>query len=427
MTGLAGTQPTTPAPLRGLGDAIAYAAREIEPALFARPVSALAASSAAAGPPLADATEPPTNSDKIAEELKSSLELAASLITFDPVAIVANLAQSAFISDELDNYSKLLIGDAVTAAVNAENAIPQVIAYLAGPNAAVGEALTWAGAAVEDAALAGVAGISAVGIGATALTVGTVGYIGYTLYKGVTNTQFDPPVAGAPSVGQPNSVTGVVTGTVVFTDDSGRSLTYTFPASSSGGGTVTFTPDATEPDTFDFTYTPTASQRAYTSLYPGNNSDTFTVTATDQYLGVSASEQVYVTIAPGPPAPNTFVGTWGQNGVPVLTITKVGDVYTETLAGSSSVYATLAQDDPDDPSDIGGPVSATIVQNDRQVLLAATPDFDPATFSLEEGVNASLSDSGTLDQSQDNYGSQDGFEVYSSESRIFANLTPIPN
>ena len=68
------------------------------------------------------------------------------------------------------------------------------------------------------------------------------------------------PKNSAPSAkftaGKPNTVTGLVTGTVTSIDPDGDARTYSGPATSSKGGTVTVNGDGT------FTYTPTAAARA---------------------------------------------------------------------------------------------------------------------------------------------------------------------
>jgi len=113
--------------------------------------------------------------------------------------------------------------------------------------------------------------------------------------------QVDPgtPVAGTPTVGVPSSMTGVVTGTVAFTDTAGRTLSYSTSTTSTGGGTVVL-----NSATGTFTYTPTKVQRTSAT---SSTADTFTVTASN---GVrSATEIVTVPVQPPPlhPTTNTFV------------------------------------------------------------------------------------------------------------------------
>lgn len=75
------------------------------------------------------------------------------------------------------------------------------------------------------------------------------------------------PVAVSASPGSPDSATGVVTGTVTFTDPNGRTLSYSAPATSAGGGSV-----SVDPETGDFVYTPTQAQRQAAVLAGGGGS-----------------------------------------------------------------------------------------------------------------------------------------------------------
>ena len=83
----------------------------------------------------------------------------------------------------------------------------------------------------------------------------------------------DIPVAGTPTVGNPDPGTGAVTGAVAFTDPAGQTLTYTAPATTTGGGSVSI-----NTSTGAFTYNPTQAQRQ--SAGP-NTVDTVTVTASN--------------------------------------------------------------------------------------------------------------------------------------------------
>ncbi|MCB9409561.1 Ig-like domain-containing protein [Mycolicibacterium sp.] len=81
------------------------------------------------------------------------------------------------------------------------------------------------------------------------------------------------PIAGSPTINTPNPDTGIVTGAAIFTDTAGRTLTYSTPATSNSGGTVTL-----NTSTGVFTYTPTDTQRQNAT---DTTTDTFTVTATN--------------------------------------------------------------------------------------------------------------------------------------------------
>jgi VCBS repeat-containing protein len=120
--------------------------------------------------------------------------------------------------------------------------------------------------------------------------------------RGATATQVvtvpvDPgtPIPSTPWVREPDSYTGVVIGISKFSDESGRSLAFTAPATTTGGATV-----AINPTTGAFTYTPTKTQRQAAGLA---TTDSFTVTVDN---GVRTATQVInVAVDPGTPFANT--------------------------------------------------------------------------------------------------------------------------
>ena len=79
--------------------------------------------------------------------------------------------------------------------------------------------------------------------------------------------------------------TGLVTGSAVFNDPVGRTLIYTTPGTSTGGGTVTV-----NASTGAFEFIPTAAQRLAAT---GSTTDTFTITASN---GVNTTDEV-VTVS----------------------------------------------------------------------------------------------------------------------------------
>ena len=104
------------------------------------------------------------------------------------------------------------------------------------------------------------------------------------------------PVAGIPTVGTPDPVTGVVTGRVSATDADRDPLTYN-AAPTTGKGSV-----AVDAGTGLFSYTPTAAARQNAAA-PGatdaDRSDRFSVTVTDGHGGTAA---VPITVAISPSA-----------------------------------------------------------------------------------------------------------------------------
>ena len=136
------------------------------------------------------------------------------------------------------------------------------------------------------------------------------------------------PVAGTPWVRTPNGTTGVVTGIAKFTEPVGRSLTYSAPSTSSGGGAVNI-----NASTGDFTYTPTQSQRQAANQ---STTDTFTVTASN---GVrSTTQTVSVPVDPNAaPVVGNLGLTYDANGV-------VNGTVSVTDANSDPV--TLSVDTP---------------------------------------------------------------------------------
>ena len=100
----------------------------------------------------------------------------------------------------------------------------------------------------------------------------------------------DIPKAGTPSVGKPNSSTGVVAGKLNITDPQKLPLTYTV-TSTPVGGAVAITPGGA------FTYAPTTAARNAAGTTLAKTTDTFTVTAKNT-VGNTTAETVTVTISP---------------------------------------------------------------------------------------------------------------------------------
>ena len=110
----------------------------------------------------------------------------------------------------------------------------------------------------------------------------------FSLAAGLEKT-FDPaPKAGTPTMSAADPTTGTITGSLGFATDPSGDLTFTAPASSTGGGTVTVYPDGS------YSYTPTSAQRQAATTTP---TDTFAATVHD---GLS-SNAVTVTVPVTPP------------------------------------------------------------------------------------------------------------------------------
>ena len=118
------------------------------------------------------------------------------------------------------------------------------------------------------------------------------------------------PLAGTPSVGNPNASTGVVTGNVVATDADADPLTYSTPVSTSKGG-VTI-----NASTGAFTYTPTSAARNIAAA-PGASAadlhDAFTVTVIDGHGGI-ATTAVTVAVSPAASPSTPLVAFPGAEG-----------------------------------------------------------------------------------------------------------------
>jgi YVTN family beta-propeller protein/VCBS repeat-containing protein len=154
--------------------------------------------------------------------------------------------------------------------------------------------------------------------------------------------EVDPgtPVALSPNVGNPSNANGVVTGTAPFADTAGRTLGYSGPSLSSGGGAVTINPASGA-----FTYTPSQAQRLGANLA---TTDSFTVTATNGIR--SASETITVAVDPGTPVSGTATVGTADKTTGVVTGRAM---FTDT-AGRSLTYSTPSS------SSGGGTVSINV-------------------------------------------------------------------
>ena len=154
----------------------------------------------------------------------------------------------------------------------------------------------------------------------------------------VTVAPFTPanraPVMGTPVVGTPDSVTGVVSGSVSATDADGDTLTYSAPSTTGKGGVSIVA------GTGAFTYTPTVAARnnaAATGATAADLQDSFTVTVSDAHGG-TATAAVTVAVSPTP-------GTTPGNRAPVAGTPAVGSPNAVTGVVTGSVSATDADGD----------------------------------------------------------------------------------
>ena len=183
------------------------------------------------------------------------------------------------------------------------------------------------------------------------------------------------PVAGSPWVRTPVASSGVVGGIAKFTDGSGRALTYSAPASSTGGGAVSI-----NAATGDFTYTPTRAQRQNAGL---STTDSFTVSVNN---GIRTTAQtITVPVDPGTPtAGSPTVGTANLST----------GVVAGTARGTDSAGRTLSYTAPS-TSTGGGTVSVnsgtgafTYTPNQAQRQNAGLGATDTFTVTISNGVRS---------------------------------------
>lgn len=181
------------------------------------------------------------------------------------------------------------------------------------------------------------------------------------------------PIAGTPTISQPNNTTGTVTGALGFTDPGGKTLTYTV-TTDPVKGSVTVTSAG------NYSYTPTQTARQNAAA---DTTDTFTITATN---GVkSATETVTVPVDAGNPQASTpTVGS--------------ADPETGTVAGNAAFTdpagRTLSYSGPAGGVTSGGGIVSvntttgafTYTPNASQRQVTATTDT--FTIAADNGVNS---------------------------------------
>ena len=136
------------------------------------------------------------------------------------------------------------------------------------------------------------------------------------------------PIAAGQNVSDPDFGSGVVTGTVVFTDTAGRSIVYRASGRTEGGATVTV-----DPSTGAFTYTPSVSQRQAAGA-----GTTETVVITADNGAVTATQTVRVVVDPGTPV----AGPRPQAALDRVTGKVTGGLAVTDTAGRALSYSTPA-------------------------------------------------------------------------------------
>ncbi|MEH3139831.1 MAG: Ig-like domain-containing protein [Mycobacterium kyogaense] len=137
----------------------------------------------------------------------------------------------------------------------------------------------------------------------------------------------DAPVVGTPTVGQPNAVTGQITGSLQFEDSEGDRPVFGTSGTSAKGGTVTV-----DPLTGAFVYKPGAAARhdaAADNATDADKTDTFDITVDDGKGGITT---VSVTVA-----------IVGQNASPTGTV-SVGQPNSSGAVGGAITVADSDQD-----------------------------------------------------------------------------------
>jgi len=153
-------------------------------------------------------------------------------------------------------------------------------------------------------------------------------------------------LVGTPTLNAATTDTGAVTGSAAFTDTAGRTLTYSTPTTTTGGGTVSI-----NPTTGAFIYTPSWGQRLNATTDPGSMTDDFTITAIN---GVRAATQTVTLTVTGYPTVTAAVSTT----LPKYEVGTLG--LPSSFRGGSALTV--------------GPDGTTYVGTGSHFLLAVTPD-----------------------------------------------------
>ncbi|MGJ0118156.1 VCBS domain-containing protein [Williamsia sp. MIQD14] len=170
------------------------------------------------------------------------------------------------------------------------------------------------------------------------------------------------PVAGEQTPGTVDTSSGQVTGTVTTTDADGDMVTFTPATSTSASGTFTVKVDGS------YTYTPTAAARHDAASPTGAKTDTFTVTATDGFGGITPiTVSIMINPLNAPPVVTTTptASTIGVGYFPSgVAVGPDGRIYVVNL--SSNSVSVIKNGVVVQTIDVGnGPLSAAVGSDGR--------------------------------------------------------------
>ncbi|MET0454998.1 MAG: Ig-like domain-containing protein [Mycobacterium sp.] len=134
------------------------------------------------------------------------------------------------------------------------------------------------------------------------------------------------PVAGSPSVGVPDAVTGVVSGTLNVSDADGDVLTYTVTGAPARGVVAVSSVGG-------FVYTPSQAARLVANTTAGPDGDSFVVTVSDGQTAITTTVAVPVTAAEVSVSPSSVVlGGYPGGAVVVGNRVYVANAYAGTVS-----------------------------------------------------------------------------------------------